>query len=235
MCYRCVIVVLCRCTFCGITMRKYVEANISPKSKTTIKHLMKIAATMCEIIIFMYLGISAVSDTHHWDTAFCILTLIFCLIFRALGKIFYTSIFAIEFPRCRHENWCNLLAISSPYHFANVRIVGHSEETMWNLLEQFGSYRRRVLIIIHGVRKKSGPSGMHPPKPWHNPSSASLPLLNLSCHLRLKRTEVQPKWLMILLKIWKKTYLISCTQEIVRDARRNYKCIFGEKRQIILN
>jgi sodium/hydrogen exchanger-like protein 3 len=78
------------CTFCGITMRKYVEANIGPKSKSTIKTLLKMAATCCEIIIFMYLGISAVSDTHHWDTAFCILTLVFCLIFRAIGVIILT-------------------------------------------------------------------------------------------------------------------------------------------------
>ena len=66
-------------------MRKYVEANISNKSKTVIKTMMKTGATVTEIIIFMYIGISAVCDQHHWDTAFCILTLIFCLIFRALG------------------------------------------------------------------------------------------------------------------------------------------------------
>lgn len=67
-------------------MRKYVETNFSQKSQTTIRFGLKLAASASETIIFMYIGVSAVSDTHHWDTAFVILTLVFCLIFRALGK-----------------------------------------------------------------------------------------------------------------------------------------------------
>ena len=74
-----------RCTFCGITMRKYVESNISQKSQTTIKYLLKMGASVCETIIFMYLGCSAVSTNLHWDTAFVLITLGFCLVFRTLG------------------------------------------------------------------------------------------------------------------------------------------------------
>ncbi|ESN98753.1 hypothetical protein HELRODRAFT_106963, partial [Helobdella robusta] len=78
------------CTFCGITMRKYVEANYSEKSNKAIHVVLKMFAQASETIVFMYIGMSAVSDVHHWDTAFCILTLIFCLIFRTICVIVQT-------------------------------------------------------------------------------------------------------------------------------------------------
>jgi len=75
-----------RCTFCGITMRKYVEARISQKSVITIRYVLKTLASVTETIIFMYLGIAAVNTSHHWDTAFVVLTVVFCLIFRSIGE-----------------------------------------------------------------------------------------------------------------------------------------------------
>ena len=39
----------------------YVEHNISGKSHTTVKYGMKMIANICEITIFMFLGISAIS------------------------------------------------------------------------------------------------------------------------------------------------------------------------------
>jgi len=67
-------------------MRKYVEVNISAKSKTTIKYVMKMLASVAEAVIFMFLGISAVSRSHVWNTGFVFLTLLFCLAYRAIGK-----------------------------------------------------------------------------------------------------------------------------------------------------
>ena len=75
-----------RCTACGISMRKYVEVNISSKSKTTIKYVMKMLASVAEAVIFMFLGISVVSGNHVWNTAFVFLTVIFCLLYRAIGN-----------------------------------------------------------------------------------------------------------------------------------------------------
>lgn len=72
------------CTFCGITMRKYVEANFTEKSNKAIHIVLKMFAQASETIVFMYIGMSAVSDIHQWDTAFCLLTLVFCLIFRTV-------------------------------------------------------------------------------------------------------------------------------------------------------
>jgi len=68
-----------------MAMRKYVEVNISAKSKTTIKYVMKMLASVAEAVIFMFLGVSAVSSTHVWNTEFVLLTVFFCLMFRAIG------------------------------------------------------------------------------------------------------------------------------------------------------
>ena len=51
-----------RITFCGITMKNYVEANISAKSSTTIKYTMKMLSSSSETIIFMFLGVNTVND-----------------------------------------------------------------------------------------------------------------------------------------------------------------------------
>ncbi len=74
-------------------MKKYVEANISRKSHTTIKYFLKMLASVCETIIFMFLGVSTVVDTHEWDTAFILLTLAFCLVYRTIGKFYFSSRF----------------------------------------------------------------------------------------------------------------------------------------------
>lgn len=69
--------------FCAFTMMSYVEHNISGKSHTTVKYGMKMIANICEITIFMFLGISAISDFWiHWNTPFVIWTLIFITVFR---------------------------------------------------------------------------------------------------------------------------------------------------------
>lgn len=84
----------CSCTFCGIVMRKYTERNISKKSQTTVKFFMKMLASLCETIIFMFFGLSIVNKDHVWDSSFVFLTLVFCLVFRAIGNLsFYIPCF----------------------------------------------------------------------------------------------------------------------------------------------
>ena len=77
---------LCRVTFCGITMKNYVEANISHKSHTTVKYAMKMLSSSSETIIFMFLGVSTIHDTHEWNWQFVLATIIFCSVFRVIGK-----------------------------------------------------------------------------------------------------------------------------------------------------
>lgn len=76
----------CRITFCGITMKNYVEANISHKSHTTIKYAMKMLSSSSETIIFMFLGVATVNKNHDWNTWFILLTILFCSFYRIAGK-----------------------------------------------------------------------------------------------------------------------------------------------------
>ncbi|XP_039190172.1 sodium/hydrogen exchanger 1 isoform X1 [Crotalus tigris] len=71
----------------GVVMRPYVEANISHKSHTTIKYFLKMWSSISETLIFIFLGVSTVAGNHHWNWAFVVCTLIFCLIARVLGVL----------------------------------------------------------------------------------------------------------------------------------------------------
>ncbi|KFV08367.1 Sodium/hydrogen exchanger 3, partial [Tauraco erythrolophus] len=80
-------------TFCGICCQKYVKANISEQSSTTVRYTMKMMASGAETIIFMFLGISAVNpEIWTWNTAFILLTLVFISVYRVIGVILQTWI-----------------------------------------------------------------------------------------------------------------------------------------------
>ena len=67
-------------------MKNYTEQNISTKSQTTIKYAMKMLASSSETIIFMFLGVSTVHDDHEWNTWFIFFTILFCSVYRVIGK-----------------------------------------------------------------------------------------------------------------------------------------------------
>ncbi|KAJ7360359.1 hypothetical protein OS493_016991 [Desmophyllum pertusum] len=75
---------------CAIIMKPYVELNISRKSHTTIKYFLKMASSSSETLIFMFLGVRVVTWHHVWNTQFVFVTLIFILLFRALGVVILT-------------------------------------------------------------------------------------------------------------------------------------------------
>ena len=105
--------------FCGITMKNYVAENVSTTSLTTVKCGLKVLSNGSESIIFMFLGISTVNDYHEWNTAFILLTIFFCTIYRALGKTFSYDLclkFYDIIYRCRRytvDRNCQLLSSSS--------------------------------------------------------------------------------------------------------------------------
>merc|ERR1719195_74416 len=74
-------------TFCGITMKHYVERNVSNNSQTTIKYAMKMLSSSSETIIFMFLGVATIHDEHVCNWWFTILTIVFCTLFRCLGVL----------------------------------------------------------------------------------------------------------------------------------------------------
>lgn len=67
-------------------MKNYVEENITQKSHTTLKYAMKMLANSSEAIIFVFLGVCTVNDSHDWNTPFVVLTILFCIVYRAIGK-----------------------------------------------------------------------------------------------------------------------------------------------------
>lgn len=74
-------------TFCGITMKNYVERNVSGKSQTTIKYAMKMLSSSSETIIFMFLGVATIHDEHDWNWWFVVLTIVFCTLWRCIGVV----------------------------------------------------------------------------------------------------------------------------------------------------
>ncbi|XP_075056301.1 sodium/hydrogen exchanger 4-like [Mixophyes fleayi] len=72
-------------TACAMTMKNYVEENISKNSSTTIKYFMKMMSSVSETLIFIFMGVTTVGKNHNWNWAFVSFTLLFCLIWRALS------------------------------------------------------------------------------------------------------------------------------------------------------
>ena len=79
-------------TFCGMFMKQYVEFNISKKSNATIEYVLKMLASIMETIIFMFMGLSTVSDHHSWNTGFVLLTLVCCSVYRILGVLIFANL-----------------------------------------------------------------------------------------------------------------------------------------------
>ena len=87
---------ICAIMFCGITMKNYVEANISPKSHTTFKYGLKMISHSSETLIFMLLGVNTI-PIPDWNTIttqyqFILLTILFCSVFRSIGCIVLAQI-----------------------------------------------------------------------------------------------------------------------------------------------
>jgi len=79
-------------TCCGITMKNYVEANISAEAQTTVRYTTKMISHASEAIIFLFLGVNTVHDQHQWNTPFILLTVLFCSIFRGIGVVILTGL-----------------------------------------------------------------------------------------------------------------------------------------------
>ncbi len=66
-------------------MKQYIEYNIAKKSNASIEYVLKMMASIMETIIFVFMGLSTVSDHYSWNTGFVLITLVACAVFRIIG------------------------------------------------------------------------------------------------------------------------------------------------------
>lgn len=78
----------CSCSIvcCALTMKYYVEENVSQRSCTTIRHVVKMLGSISETLIFFFLGVVALTTEHEWNWGYILFTLLFAFVWRGLGK-----------------------------------------------------------------------------------------------------------------------------------------------------
>ncbi|XP_068181583.1 sodium/hydrogen exchanger 2-like [Antennarius striatus] len=76
---------------CAVTMKQYVEANVSERSNTSIQYFLKMWSSVSETLIFIFLGVSTIQDVHMWSWTFVCSTLLLCLVWRATGVLLLTA------------------------------------------------------------------------------------------------------------------------------------------------
>uniref|UniRef100_A0A8C6U0P9 Sodium/hydrogen exchanger n=1 Tax=Neogobius melanostomus TaxID=47308 RepID=A0A8C6U0P9_9GOBI len=77
---------------CAVTMKQYVEANVSERSNSSIRYFLKMWSSVSETLIFIFLGVSTIQDVHMWSWAFVCATLLLCLLWRASGVLLLTAV-----------------------------------------------------------------------------------------------------------------------------------------------
>nr|AAD46576.2 Na+/H+ exchanger NHE-2-like isoform [Myoxocephalus octodecemspinosus] len=77
---------------CALTMKYYVEENVSQRSCTTIRHVIKMLGSISETLIFFFLGVVAITTEHEWNWGYILFTLLFAFVWRGLGVLVLTQI-----------------------------------------------------------------------------------------------------------------------------------------------
>nr|XP_015821634.2 sodium/hydrogen exchanger 2 [Nothobranchius furzeri] len=72
---------------CALTMKYYVEENVSQRSCTTIRHVVKMLSSISETVIFFFLGVVTITTEHEWNWGYLLFTLLFAFIWRSLGVL----------------------------------------------------------------------------------------------------------------------------------------------------
>ncbi|XP_067108262.1 sodium/hydrogen exchanger 2 [Osmerus mordax] len=77
---------------CALTMKYYVEENVSQRSTTTIRTVVKLLGTVSETLIFFFLGVVTITTEHEWNWGYILFTLLFAILWRGLGVLVLTQI-----------------------------------------------------------------------------------------------------------------------------------------------
>ncbi|XP_076857985.1 sodium/hydrogen exchanger 2 [Brachyhypopomus gauderio] len=77
---------------CALTMKRYVEENVSQRSCTTIRRSVRMLGSVSETLIFFFLGVVTITTDHEWNWGYIVFTLLFAQLWRGLGILVLTQI-----------------------------------------------------------------------------------------------------------------------------------------------
>uniref|UniRef100_A0A3Q0SXE6 Sodium/hydrogen exchanger n=1 Tax=Amphilophus citrinellus TaxID=61819 RepID=A0A3Q0SXE6_AMPCI len=77
---------------CALTMKYYVEENVSQHSCTTIRRVVKMLSSISETLLFFFLGVVTITTKHEWNWSYILFTLLFAFLWRSVGVLVLTQI-----------------------------------------------------------------------------------------------------------------------------------------------
>jgi len=80
----------------GITTKRFGFQNISQKSYTTVKYATKTLASTSDCIIFLFLGLELIEESHYPHPGFILATILFCTIYRFISTFLFSSLVNIR-------------------------------------------------------------------------------------------------------------------------------------------
>ncbi|KAH9580536.1 Sodium/hydrogen exchanger 3 [Schistosoma haematobium] len=77
---------------CGLIQTAYAFHNVDSQTRITVHNFIRVIAEISESVIFLFLGISIISETLKWHTGYILWTLFICIIARCIVVLIMTSI-----------------------------------------------------------------------------------------------------------------------------------------------
>jgi NhaP-type Na+/H+ or K+/H+ antiporter len=76
---------------CGIMMGQYTVGNLSEKARLYTKEMFEVISTICETLIFVFIGLAVFTFPQQWDVALIFITIFACLVARAMQLLPLTA------------------------------------------------------------------------------------------------------------------------------------------------
>ncbi|XP_075680554.1 LOW QUALITY PROTEIN: sodium/hydrogen exchanger 1-like [Dermatophagoides pteronyssinus] len=75
---------------CGLFQTEFALANVSIRSRITVKSSIETLSSICDKMIFIFLGMIFIRNEHNWNFIFILYTIIFCILYRFIAIIILT-------------------------------------------------------------------------------------------------------------------------------------------------
>ncbi|VDQ03566.1 unnamed protein product [Trichobilharzia regenti] len=77
---------------CGLIQAAYAFHNIDRRSVITIENFVKVIAELSESVVFVFLGVTVISEILKWHTGYALWSMVICLIARGIVVLVLTAI-----------------------------------------------------------------------------------------------------------------------------------------------